>query len=721
MRAKFGPRLFSVLLIQFALTCFVSQVWADDDDPPTRVARLAYAQGSISFQPAGTNDWVAAELNRPMTTGDKIWSDNDGRVELQLDGSLLRLSHNTGCSFLNLSDNATQVELTAGTVLVRVRRLDESEAYEIDTPNLAFSVLRPGLYKISVNESGDATVVIARSGEGEVTGGGAAYTIHAHDSYVFSGTDQLHANREDRMEQDQFDAWADSRDRRRENYRSQQYVSDDVIGYQDLEEYGAWHQTPGYGYAWFPRTTEPDWAPYRYGHWDYVEPWGYTWVDDEPWGFAPFHYGRWMNYEGAWGWVPGPPRVESAAYVRPVYAPALVVWVGGVAGAEVTWFALGPREVYVPSYRVSRSYVERVNVSNTTVNTTVVNNYYSATVVNKNTTVTNVNYVNRAVPGAVVATSSQVFTTAQPVARNTMRVDPRAAGSARVGPATPTIAPMKQAVLGAVPAKAQPPAKVETRIVVAKATPPPPPPSFEKRQEAMKNNGGKPLSIAQMRQIEPAPAGSQPPVKIAPAVKPGGTPPPQPPNPASQPNTAPPAKNQPPAAPSNRPADGPASASQPKPQPNQPPTPSNVQPRQAERPAERRERPNDPPPPVRNDRPATAPVHPDDQPPAARTAPPQTSSPNLNKKQQQEQEQLHAQQEQERQRLQQQQEQEHAKAAQQADQAQKQGMEQQHQQQTKQQQQKHAQEQKQLEQRQQQERQGQEKSKKPEHPPAQQP
>jgi DNA segregation ATPase FtsK/SpoIIIE-like protein len=665
---------------------------------------------------------VAAGLNRPVTTGDKVWSDNDGQVELQLDGSLLRLSHNTGCSFLNLSDNATQVQLTAGTLLVRVRRLDENETYEIDTPNLAFSALRPGSYKIAVNENGDTTVVIARSGEGEVTGGGAAYTIHAHDSYVFSGTDQLYATREDRVDQDQFDAWADSRDRRWENSRSEHYVSDDVIGYQDLEEYGAWHQTPGYGYAWFPHTTEPDWAPYRYGHWDYIEPWGYTWVEDEPWGFAPFHYGRWVNYEGAWGWVPAPPRAESVAYVRPVYAPALVVWVGGVAGADVAWFALGPREVYVPSYPVSRNYVERVNVSNTTVNTTVVNNYYNTTVVNKNATVTNVNYVNRSVPGALVATNSQVLTTAQPVARNAMRVDPRAAASARVGPATPTVAPMKQAVLGAAPAKAQPPAKVETRTVVAKAAPPPPPPSFEKRQEAIKNNGGKPLSAAQMRQIEPAPARSQPLVKIAPAAKPAATPPPQPPSRASQPNTAPPAKTEPTAEPSNRPADRPPSANQPKPQPNQPPTPSNVQPKPAERPAERREPPNNPPPPQRNDRPATEPVHPDDKPPAARTAPPLTSNPNVNKKQQQEQEQMRAQQEQERQRLQQQQEQEHAKAAQQhADQAQKQRMEQQHQQQTQQQQQKHAQEQKQLEQKQQQERQGQEKSKKPEHPPAQQP
>ena len=107
-----------------------------------------------------------------MTTGDKLWADSNGRVELQLDGSLIRLSNNTGFSFLNLSDNVTQIQLTAGTLLVHVRRLDDNETYEIDTPNLAFSVLRPGVYRVSVNEAGDSTAIKVRSGQGEVTGGG---------------------------------------------------------------------------------------------------------------------------------------------------------------------------------------------------------------------------------------------------------------------------------------------------------------------------------------------------------------------------------------------------------------------------------------------------------------------------------------------------------------------------------------------------------------------
>ena len=127
-----------------------------------------------------------------------------------------------------------------------------------------------------------------------------------------------------------------------------------------------------YGNVWVPTRVEAGWAPYRDGHWAWVEPWGWTWVDDAPWGFAVSHYGRWANMRGTWGWVPGP--VRSRAY----YAPALVAFVGGsnfqlsISSGNVggiAWFPLGPREVYRPSYAVSRHYFENVNVSNTVINT----------------------------------------------------------------------------------------------------------------------------------------------------------------------------------------------------------------------------------------------------------------------------------------------------------------------------------------------------------------
>jgi len=513
-------KVASVFGVAMALALFLPKLVLadDDDDPPSVVARLAYSQGAVSFQPAGTDDWVDAGLNRPVTTGDKLWSDQDGRVELQLDASTIRLFHSTGFSFLNLNDNVTQVRLTEGTILVRVRHLDDNETYEIDTPNLAFSITRPGTYRINVDEGGDATSIRVRDGEGQVTGGGASYSVRAHDDAVFSGTDQLNADVQDlSADYDEFDSWSANRDRRGEHSRSAQYVSQDVVGYEDLDDHGDWRDTQEYGHVWYPRVEQTDWAPYHYGHWAYVEPWGYTWVDDQPWGFAPFHYGRWVNVEGRWGWIPSPPRAEGVLYVRPVYAPALVAFVGGGGfsvgiavgggGGAVGWFPLGPREVYVPSYRVSQRYVENVNVSNTTVNRTVINNYYQKTVVNNNTTVNNVTYVNQRVPGAVMATSQQAFTSAQPVSRNAVRVDARQMASAQVQVRQPTIVPTKQAVLGSArPAEHQPPAAVQQRAVVAKAAPPPPPPSFERRQEAIKSNGGKPLSVTQVRQIQPAPA-----------------------------------------------------------------------------------------------------------------------------------------------------------------------------------------------------------------------
>ena len=529
-------KLVLLFCVAITLAGFAPRATADDEDPPSRVARLAYAQGSVSFQPAGTDDWVTAGLNRPVTTGDKLWSDNDGRLELQLDGSLVRLSTNTGFSFLNLSNNITQIQLSTGTLLLRVRRLDDTETYEIDTPNLAFSVLRPGIYRISVNEAGDSTVIKIRSGQGEVTGGGSAYAVHANDSYTFSGIDQLNANSEGYSNgQDQFDSWAANRDQHWENSNSARYVSADVVGYEDLDDHGTWRRTPDYGNVWFPRTSVSDWAPYHYGHWDYIEPWGYTWVDNEPWGFAPFHYGRWVSYQGSWGWVPAPPRIQGAVYVRPVYAPALVAWIGGpgfaigigvgggnryASGVNVGWFPLGPREVYVPSYRVSRNYVNNVNVSNTTVNSTVVNNYYNTTIVNNNVNVTNVRYVNQSVPGAVAATTPQAFTSAQPVARNAVRIDRREVASAPVRAFTPAVVPAKQAVLGTGAPSARPPSALQTRPVVAKIAPPPPPPTFERRQEAIKSNGGRPLSIEQVRQIQPVAAHREAPVRIAPAAKP---------------------------------------------------------------------------------------------------------------------------------------------------------------------------------------------------------
>jgi uncharacterized protein DUF6600 len=582
------------------------------DDPPSRVARLGYMEGSVSFQPAGETDWVQAGPNRPMTTGDKLWADRDSRVELQLGSAVIRLNANTGFSFLNLDDNTVQIQLTSGTLNVRVRRLDRNDVFEVDTPNLAFSIYQPGSYRVEASEDGTYSVVSLRQGEGEATGNGQNYTLHAGQRWTFSGTDTLNAEVVDIGGPDQFDNWAYNRDRRYDDSRSAHYLSPDVVGYEDLDDYGDWRDDRSYGHVWFPNRVAVGWAPYHEGHWDWIPPWGYTWVDDSPWGYAPFHYGRWVFIGSRWGWVAGP------VAVRAVYAPALVVFIGGGVGfgGNVGWFPLGPREVYVPSYRVSREYVNRVNISNTTVNNVQITNVYNTTIVNR-TTITNVTYVNRSVQGAVTAVPQRAFAGAQPVARNVVAVNAREIAAAPVS-ARVAVVPTRESVLGARAATANrvaaPPAAVMNRQVVAKTPPPPPPVPFAKQQQALAAHPGQPLARQDLQILRPAATeAARPMVKQAPPGRPAtpnvgrpGTQPGNQPNAGrpGQPAAMPPA-NQPTNRPPNQPAPNERPGATNPPQPNRPPSAQPNQPAPAQ-PGNQPEMTRPTQPPARNDRPPSA-------------------------------------------------------------------------------------------------------------------
>src|SRR5204863_1226150 len=359
-----------------------------DRDPPSRVGRLSYLSGPVSFRPGDVDGWTDATINYPLHNGDHLWTDSDARAEITVGSSAFRLAPQSAFGFLALVDRTVRVRLAQGSRTGRGRDLGESESLEIDTPSGAVALLRSGVYRVDVYSSGDTTSVTVRRGEAEVTASGSAFPVHPEQTAMVVGGDSPTYDVRDAIRSDDWEDWCASRDRRWDDARSSRYVSRDVIGYEDLDDNGEWRTTPDYGPVWVPRTVATGWAPYRYGHWAWVEPWGWTWVDDAPWGFAPFHYGRWVMVGGVWGWVPVPPRPRyvTAGYVRPVYAPAMVAWVGGahwgvgvaVGGAPaagVAWFPLGPRDVYCPSYHVSPRYVENVNVSNTTiVNRTQVTN-----------------------------------------------------------------------------------------------------------------------------------------------------------------------------------------------------------------------------------------------------------------------------------------------------------------------------------------------------------
>src|SRR2546425_9637006 len=486
-----------------------------DQDPPSRVGQLSFLSGSVSLRPGSVDDWATATVNYPLTTGDHLWTDADARAEITIGSSAIRLASQSAFGFLALDDRTTQVRLSQGALAVRLRHLGDDEAFEIDTPNGAVALLRPGSYRVDVDSTGDTTTVTVRHGEAEVTANGSAFSVRADDAAVVAGTDSPSYDIHAALRPDDWEDWGVARDRRWDDARSARYVSREVIGHEDLDDYGDWRETGPYGAVWVPRGMIVGWAPYRYGHWAWVDPWGWTWIDDAPWGFAPFHYGRWVYVDDGWAWVPG------HVVARPVYAPALVAFVGGrnwsVAiglggggGGGVAWFPLGPEEPYVPGYHASNTYIRNVNVTN--VNVTNIN------VTNVN--VTNVTYRNRNAPGAVTVVTQQTFVESRPVGRSVIVVPRERLDEAVVVGGAARVTPSRESILGQPPSVAvrRPPEAVTRRTVFVRTTPPPPLVPFTAREPALRAHPGRPLDDSALASLRARAPGARAAPLVRPAV-----------------------------------------------------------------------------------------------------------------------------------------------------------------------------------------------------------
>jgi hypothetical protein len=325
---------------------------AQAEDPPAIVGRISSVEGQVTL--VGDGDPVGASLNWPVTAANHINTANGARTEFRVGSTAVRVDGDSDLEITAMDDDLLRLRLNYGSVSIRVRNPDLLRDFELTTPQARITMLEPGVLRVDVDRQPDTSQISLLAGSARVDGAGSSVVVSNGRHVDVTGEDV----RTSVARRDGFDIWSEDRDRY-DNSTTTRFVSSGMTGYEELDRNGTWVENAEYGPLWTPRNVALDWAPYRDGRWIWLAPWGWTWVDNAPWGYAPSHYGRWVMVGRRWSWAPGRPAG------RPVWAPALVGWVGGNGGGPrpgpgLGWYPLSPRDRFVPGYRVSADYDRRV-------------------------------------------------------------------------------------------------------------------------------------------------------------------------------------------------------------------------------------------------------------------------------------------------------------------------------------------------------------------------
>ncbi len=322
------------------------------DEGYSRIARISYLEGHVSFQHPNEVDWSAASINMALQPADRIYTGDDGRAEVEFDdGSVLRLAERTDLEVLSLRDDLIQLRVLVGLCSLTAHG---GVGFEVDTPAAAYNTLEKGVYRFDVTENGD-TDAIVRKGLLEAANNKYSQRIDSGELAHVTPGGQGAVLVSRYGPRDAWDEWTDRRDADVTAYESRRYLPDNVtMGVSELDQYGHWVVVDSYGPAWVPLNVAAGWSPYWEGRWCYRPFWGWTWVSYEPWGWLPYHYGRWYYSGFGWCWLPGPSfgfNFWSPGLVRFYYGPS---W--------VSWCPLGPGDYYnVNHYWYNRAYYNQVN------------------------------------------------------------------------------------------------------------------------------------------------------------------------------------------------------------------------------------------------------------------------------------------------------------------------------------------------------------------------
>ncbi len=338
----------------------------DADEVTARVARVSFVSGDTRIRRADSDEWESVTLNLPIVEGDEIVTEAGARIEIQIaKDQHLRLAENSTLKFAAYSDEGVAVSLSLGTMHLKLLTFDTQRSFfEIDAPKSTIAIRSAGSYRIDAGAVGDAQIRVA-----VIEGEARIYTENAGFTLNSGRQARLHIDGPYRGEWeagnaiaslDGFDQWTTGRDetialRLKASYYDK-YYDDDIYGADDLNDNGQWIHTRDYGYVWRPHSSAirsyADWSPYRYGHWRWMPPFGWTWVNDEPWGWATYHHGRWFYHDGYWNWSPYGYYRSTRSWWR----PALVVIT--IVRNNICWYPLAYHQDRV---NFNRPYHRRSN------------------------------------------------------------------------------------------------------------------------------------------------------------------------------------------------------------------------------------------------------------------------------------------------------------------------------------------------------------------------
>src|SRR5437667_2670251 len=335
-----------------------------------QAARIERVDGQVglnrSLDQSQNAQWVEATANTPISGGDRVITRDNSRTDIAFTGrNFATLQANTSLDVLELSNQKNQLALREGSALFDVGALPSGQLFEVATPCGAVDVKQAGLYQVAIDDQGNAVAntlnglaeVVGQNGSGEIQKGESlTLSCQSGQGAVLSRIDRGQAGGlVDSYYRYRYPKRYDGRYVNYDTYLadpyyhdpcnrdlSYHYVSEYIPGVEDLDDYGNWQYVSGYGYGWHPY-AETAWAPYQSGYWGMDYPFGLTWVSTEPWGYAPYHYGRWTYVSNDWFWVP------ESTYVYPTYSPALTAFIP-MGNSSFAWIALGPGDPYVPRY-----------------------------------------------------------------------------------------------------------------------------------------------------------------------------------------------------------------------------------------------------------------------------------------------------------------------------------------------------------------------------------